>query len=433
MRAVQNLFTSVPRPDNASADNPPVSVRDRAKAASVLPSRKTKPLAITPHVYNPKLSSWTPVVHGKLQPLARGTAVELVSWSMGVHNHAGAVVPHAAAVIQHLRRHFGNNPKHVVIMLQHVTHASLEIIMTDRWVQKNFLLSHLDSTKANYLSLTMTSKALPIANSFVVLFSPDIRNTALVVDISVLANRGSGNVFELFRLCNMQLDDRRKPAALPIRLGQLAFVSRLLKGAEAAAGANIVGAVAGGKVTSKECKEDPYHEAPEVDLEDVWYDNTTSAPPTGGIQPKNSKCRHLTFNHDPDTSTNWHRRMRASRFLYTGSVETFAAHREDQDTAGKLGLLSLRRETKLNLWKLQGKRVKSVSSSRPGRAPGNFGTVYLDEAEAARLQKRGLPPGQTLTQVEDEVQAKRNLGISLGVMIPIPKKERTTVKLLGNS
>lgn len=355
--------------------------------------------------------------------------MELVSWPLGFHTHARFVVAHTFAVMQHLKRHFTGHPKHAVIMLQQITKASLEIIKADEWVQKHFLLSHLDPQKAQEsFCLTMISKALPIANSSVVLFDRQAGYSALVVDILVLADRGSGDVPELFRLCNMYLADGRGPT-LPQRLGRLAFVSRLLKGTEAATGTNIVGAVAGGRVAPYDGKEDLYHKAPEVDLEDVWYDNPTSTPPMSEIQPKYPKRCHFTFYNDPKSKfLRVCRGMRASKFLYTGSVETFAAYRKEQTAVEKLGLYSVRVETKLSPWKLQGRGVNRVSSSRPGSQ--RLRTMYIDEAEAAILQKRGLPPGQTLTRVEQNVYSGESLGISLGVRIP---KERTTIKFLGNS
>ncbi|KAI6762443.1 hypothetical protein HG530_008423 [Fusarium avenaceum] len=308
--------------------------------------RKIKPSFLQPHIYNPDTSSWAPSSNQD-KALRPGDDLKIASWNLLFSDHALAA--RTSAAIANLRTMFGEAPHNLVVMFQEVHEESLQVILGDKWVQENFVLSdtkppslrhansksfgkNRDPVRSQYFTLIMAPRDLPISNCFRVPFVSRMGRDALVVDIPVSEDPGSETSKKSLRLCTTLLESL---SAKKRRFHQLAQVSALLKG-DLFHGQMIYGGLVGGDMNSNDWHENGNHRAPEVDLKDVWEDEPApKAPVLKPFQkdPTYGKARGNTWGYQ---STNAKKRRRLDKFLYTGSIKTFALG-EAQDTTGKLG------------------------------------------------------------------------------------------------
>lgn len=379
-QAAQSLVRSAP-----PTAEPPVPVHKVAEAASALHAFQISPKKVKPLHYT-ESSSWQPLGKNASPPsLAPGDAVTLVSW--GLFTGPDWATFDAAAVLEQLKLVLGSQPQRVAIMLQEVNHPFRTAIMNDPWVQQNLLVFSPDTPTNDRFCLTMVSKGLGPAAGL------DIIPGVLVVDIPILGGGGSSNSSrpKSLRLCNMRLSIKNSFIGSRRRFKQLTLISQLLKGQEAAANTEIVAAVAAGRASSSRCAELPFHGAPEVDLKDVWDD---SPPPVGGAPPRPGR---LDWDDDIEKPAG----ARMDKFLYTGSVETFAVDTQGKRIAGKLGRLVGESASGFGLW-------KPVSNSRPGWPR------FISKTEADRLQEGG----ETISSVGPEVpETVSSSGMAVGIKI----------------
>lgn len=191
----------------------------------------------------------------------------------------------------------------------------------------------------------MISQNLPVYNFFRVPFISEMERDALVVDIPVSEDHGLEVLKRSLRLCTTHLESLYTGKEL--RFHQLVQVSALLKG-DSSQGQIIYGGLVGGDMNSVDRSEHNAHRAPEVDLKDVWEDEPAPAPPASKPFRRDityGKARGNTWGYQSDRART---RKRLDKFLYTGSIETFALS-EAQDTTGKLGRFGIGLKTKVGL------------------------------------------------------------------------------------
>lgn len=88
------------------------------------------------------------------------------------------------------------------------------------------------------------------------------------------------------------------------------------------------------------------HRAPELGLKDRWEDEPAPTPPALKPFQKDityGKARGNTWGYQSDRARRTRKRL--DKFLYTGSIETFALS-EAQDITGKLGRFGIGLKTK---------------------------------------------------------------------------------------
>ncbi|KAM0185928.1 hypothetical protein ACHAPI_011966 [Fusarium lateritium] len=321
--------------------------------------QQADPSFLQPQMYNSQSSSWAPLCNED-RILRRGDDLKIASWNLFFSVPAAAA--RTSAAIAYLRTMFGQVPHNLVVMFQELRQESLEAILEDKWAQQNFVLSDTeppyphyinnesldegpDCIPSQYFTLMMVSKTLPISNCFRVPFVSEMERDALVVDIPVSGDNGSEAPKRSLRLCTTHLESLYTGKEL--RFQQLAQVSALLKG-DSSQGQIIHGGLVGGDMNPADRFEHNIHRAPEVDLTDVWEDEPAPTPPVLKPFQKDityGKARGNTWGYQSDRART---RKRLDKFLYTGSIETFALS-EAQDTIGKLGRFGIGLKTKVGL------------------------------------------------------------------------------------
>lgn len=334
---------------------------DTVPKVSILESfidQQTSPNFLQPQMYNPQSSSWAPFGN-EFRALRRGHILKIASWNLFFSIPAAAA--RTSAAIAYLRTMFGQEPHNLVVMFQELRQESLEVILEDKWAQQNFILSdreppcflygdnksfdeETDCISSQYFTLMMISRTLPISNCFRVPFVSEMGRDALVVDIPVSEDQGPKESKRSLRLCTTHLESLYTGKELRFR--QLVQVSALLKGSSQ--GQRICGGLVGGDMNSVDPSEHNNHRAPAVGLKDVWEDEPAPTPPILKPFQKDityGKARGNTWGYQSDRSKT---RKRLDKFLYTGSIETFALS-EAQDTTGKLGRFGIGLKTKVGL------------------------------------------------------------------------------------
>lgn len=236
------------------------------------------------------------------------------------------------------------------------------------------------------------------------------RRDALVVDIYVLNAEAINVKKESFCLCTTHLELLWGGKAY--RFGQLVLISALLKGVLALAN-NIIGGVVGGNMNVIDRSEHDYHRAAEVDLKDVWEDEPAPPPPVLKPFEKGTSYGRARGNTWGYQSTRQRDRKRMDKFLYTGSVETFAAD-DAQDVAGRLGRLGMGLKTEVEVWELETEGLYPIVK---GRLMNKQYKECICEEQALRLRDKGLPSGQKLTRTKMEVWVSDHFGIVVGIGI----------------
>lgn len=321
--------------------------------------QQTNPNILQPHIYNPQSSSWASIGN-ECRTLKRGDILKIASWNLFFSVPTAAA--RASAAIAYMRTMFGQEPRNLVVMLQELRQESLEVILEDKWAQQNFSLSDTkppyfhyasnepygeepDCIPSEYFTLMMISRNLPISSCFRVPFVSEMGRDALVVDIPVSEDHDPETSKRSLRLCTTHLESLYTGKELRFR--QLVQVAALLKGTSSQ-GQRIHGGLVGGDMNSVDPSEHKTHRAPEVGLKDVWEDEPAPTPPALKPFQKDityGKARGNTWGYQSDRART---RKRLDKFLYTGSIETFALS-EAQDTTGKLGRFGIGLKTKVGL------------------------------------------------------------------------------------
>lgn len=401
----------------------------KAKPSSDLPKpivqEKIEPQVLSPHVYCQKLSSWVATDDGS-QGLDRGSSLKVVSWNLQFDALDPAA--RASAAVTYLSNTFGEESDHLVIMLQEVNQQSLQAILDHAWVQRNFLLSNIEPPKtiikdisdessvfepvwvaASYFTLMLISKDLSISKCFRAPFTTAMGRDALVTDIPILGSEASSSMPESLRLCTTHLESLY--SGKDYRLGQLALVSALLKGASAL-DSRIIGGLVGGDMNPCDRLEHDYHRATEVDLKDVWEDEPVPPPPVLKPFQKDTtygRARGNTWGYQSKART----RNRMDKFLYTGSVETFAVD-EAQDVTGRLGRLGIGLKVEVDAWKyeMSSPKIRYVR----GKAVETPSIEYVSEEGADILRELEVPG--SLTRGTTEAWISDHFGIVVGIRVP---------------
>lgn len=412
-----------------------------ARAAQERLHKLAKISVPSPHVYCHESSSWVPVNPASMsspEPLARGQSIKLASWSLRYrYKHPLPDLGSLTTVaMDHLRDLFGPTPGHLVVLLQHLDVHKIREVQDHPWVQQNFILSDAnlyvrETIKKSPLALTifkflvgspaitahtlaMVSKTLPHPHCSRIPFSYETKETLLVGIPIKSGSPGTelADTPESLGLCSLDLgygywlDHSR----------QLASVSRLLQGADAA-GNKIVGGVVAGSIGAPKEEEYAYYKPAEIGLKDVWDDVPTQiqTPPTTG-----TTCGWAggeTLIRLPRERNG--RRGRIARFLYSGSVQTSTVYNA-QDVMGRVGRFGI-----------------GIPYQEPSK-PNLVDCQKLADERAAALKSRASsPPTYAYPRPPNQTWGFLHCGIVTGVMVPKIKPQpesrpvRRLVKYLG--
>jgi tyrosyl-DNA phosphodiesterase 2 len=141
------------------------------------------PRFLRPQIHDTQSSSWVALENVVQEGLERGRVLNIECFGLGQ-------AARALAALGHLKGIFGEEPGPLVIMLQEVRRESLQVIMENSWVQRNFVLSNVDPPESiytdiggdsfilrelnwaaqPYFTLMMTSRHLAITDCFRVPF-----------------------------------------------------------------------------------------------------------------------------------------------------------------------------------------------------------------------------------------------------------------------
>jgi tyrosyl-DNA phosphodiesterase 2 len=317
-------------------------------------------------------------------------------------------------------------------MLQEVGRESLQVIMENSWVQRNFVLSNVDPPESiytdirgdsfilrelnwaapPYFTLMMTSRHLAVTSCFRVPFIGEMGRDALVVDIPVFSPGRRTQPKEFFRLCTTHLESLEKGRAY--RLGQLALISALLRGPPTTE-SSIIAGIVGGDMNAIDKSEHLFHKAINVDLKDVWED--VPAPPIPILKPfqkdlSYGQARGNTWGYQ---SNGKRERKRMDKFLYTGSIETVAIH-GIQDTIGRLGRLGIGLKTEVEAWEYEYERLTRLSRRR-GKYVEEPLKEYYSETSVARLRDKGLLKEGKLVRTKLNRWVSDHFGIAVGIKV----------------
>lgn len=213
----------------------------------------------------------------------------MVSWNICFHSPDPAA--RASAVADYLNTKFGETPGYLAIMLQEVRPESLQAVLQNTWIQRNFLLSNLHPPESLYTDipgdhftmrtyvwqatptsfpLMMVSKALRVTDCFRVPFNSTHGRDALVIDIGLHDSNT-----ESIRLCTAHLDPPAAP--LTVRHGQAALISKLLKESPMVKSKVIAGLV-GGDMNPRRTEHE-IHKAENIGLCDAWENCSSTLIP----------------------------------------------------------------------------------------------------------------------------------------------------------
>jgi tyrosyl-DNA phosphodiesterase 2 len=84
-------------------------------------------------------------------PLQRGTTFKVVSWNIDLASPGPA--ERDSGVMKHLEEHFGDAPESLIVMLQEVRDESLQAILENTWVQRNFAVSDIQAPQSIYKTI----------------------------------------------------------------------------------------------------------------------------------------------------------------------------------------------------------------------------------------------------------------------------------------
>ena len=314
-------------------------------------------------------------------------------------------------------------------MLQEVCLESLQAILENFWVQRNFILSDVRSPDllytdipgesfilkcperkaASYFTLMMVSRDLTIVDCFRAPFVTRMGRDALVVDVPILTPKEGNQAVESIRLCTTHLESRSVGTAL--RPGQLASISTLVKGAPITKSRPIAGLV-GGDMNAIGRSEHKFHKEEGVDLKDVWED-----VPVPSVQALKSCEKDLRYGRARGNTWGYQinrvrSRKRRDKFLYSGSMETVAL-REPQDVTGKLGRLGIDLKTDVEAWEFE----TTVGSWVRGRYVEKLHKEYCSARSIARLRKQGRFRGDQPVRTKVNTWVSDHFGIAVGVKV----------------
>lgn len=252
-------------------------------------------------------------------------------------------------------------------MFQEVCQESLQAILENRWTQDNFSVTDVKpppfyyreewndvreedagSVPTRHFTLMMIPQNLRISNCFRVPFVSESERDALVVHLPVSEDDGPNEPKGLLRLCTAHLESL--DLGYEYRFRQLATISALLK-SELIQGRKIYGGLVGGDMNSIFASEHDDHRDPEINLKDVWEDE--SAPAPSDLRPF-----YKDFTYGQAIGNTWGYQSkgrpyqdygsRLDKFLYTGPIKTYPVS-EAQDTTGRLGRFGIGLKTKVGL------------------------------------------------------------------------------------
>ena len=340
---------------------------------SLIVQRPPRPQRLHPRGFHPEISAWaSPELNQKCRDdLLPGSILKIVSWNLQWSTPDPA--RRVTAALDHLQDRFGTAPGPLVVMLQEVCQESLQALLENPWVQRNFNMT--DSTPPRsihddvhgdsfvfkklyweakpYFTLMMLPKSLRILDCFRVPFVSRMGRDALFVDIPISAG-GQSISGRSVRLCTTHLESLYGNETH--RSSQLATISKLIKETRAKDHENIAGFV-GGDMNAITPSEHNLHRTNEVDLRDVWED--IPAPLVPVLKPFQKdmsfgQARGNTWGYQSKESST---RKRLDKFYYTGHLETVPLS-EPQDVTGKIGRIGIGCKTVVEAW--QGEERSAV-------------------------------------------------------------------------
>ena len=396
-----------------------------------IPQGPANPQPLQPDVYDTQSSAWIAFQDRQLKKLQPGKILKAISWNLLL----GGLDPaaRASAALEYLRACFGRTSKYQVFMFQEVTLESLQAILDNPWVQRNFILSDVrppdslykDIPGENFImkqlrwkaarcfTLMMVSRDMGVADCFRVPFVTKMGRDVLVVDLPVSDEEGNKESASSIRLCTTHLESSWRGRIL--RPGQLALVADLLKDRPATRFRPIAGLV-GGDMNAVELADHALHREKEIDLKDVWED--VSAPPIPVRKPSEKdltygRARGHTWGYHSDGAR---KRKRLDKFFYTGSIETVAL-KEAQDVAGKQGRFGIGIKTEVEAWEMERREIDVVRGKSVERLLKKH---YSDDTLRSMLHRGGsFDPPPVWTKIDTWVSD--HFGIGVGVRIPYPR------------
>ena len=392
-----------------------------------IPQKPPEPRFLRLQIYHPESSTWAAIEKSVQKGLRRGSVLKVVSWNIDWSSPGPAA--RASAALEHLKELFGEVPGDFVVMLQEVCHKSLQVILENPWVQRNFVLSNVDPPKSlytnspgqsfilkhlkwravPYFTLMMISRHLAITDCFRVPFVTVMGRDALVVDIPVFNHEGRTQPKESLRLCTTHLESLWGGRAY--RPGQLAMVSALLKG-EPTIESKIIAGLVGGDMNAIDRSEHEFPKASDVDLKDVWED--IPAAPIPILKPfqkdfSYGRARGNTWGYQSNSNRN---RKRMDKFFYTGSIETVALD-EAQDVTGRLGRLGINLKTEVEAWENETTKMSLLR----GKYVEELHKQYYSEDQAARWRDRGISSAKELVCTKISTWVSDHFGIVVGIKV----------------
>lgn len=383
------------------------------------------PFLFQPQIYDPKSSTWLALDKNDSGGLERGRVLKLASWNIDWCSPGPAA--RASAALGHLNELFGETADPLVVMLQEVRQESLQVILGNPWVQRNFLVSNvsppeseytnipgdsfilrrLDWQAAPYFTLMMISRPLAITDCFRVPFVSTMGRDALVVDIPILNPGGQTRSIECLRLCTTHLESLWPGKAY--RPGQLALISALLKGT-LAMDSKIIAGVVGGDMNAIDGTEHDFHKAGDVDMKDVWED--VPAPSVPARKPfqkdlTDGRARGNTWGYQSKAKRNG---KRMDKFFYTGLLKAVALG-EAQDVTGRFGRIGMGLKTEVEAWEWQTKKV-SIARGKLKEKPQ---VEYLSDSVVARLQDSMMLEDMACKKVG--MWVSDHFGITVGIKV----------------
>lgn len=377
------------------------------------------------HIYDTKSSVWLAPDQSDSGGLERGRLLKLASWNIDWSRPDPAA--RASAALGHLNELFGETPGHLVVMLQEVRQESLQVILGNPWVQRNFLVSNvtppesvhtnipgqsfimrrLDWMAAPYFTLILISRSLAITRCFRVPFVSSMGRDALVIDIPILNPGEQTRSIDYLRLCTTHLESLWPGKAY--RPGQLALISGLLKGT-LATDSTIIAGVVGGDMNAIDGTEHEFHKAGDVDMQDVWEDVSTPSMSARKLFQKDltdGRTRGNTWGYQSKAKRNG---KRMDKFYYTGLLEIVGLE-EAQDITGRFGRIGMRLKTEVETWE---RRTENVTLARE-KLNKKSQVEYLSDSVVARLQDSTMLENMTRKKVN--MWVSDHFGITVGVKI----------------
>lgn len=403
-----------------------MEAKDRLPPRAV-PQKPPAPQLLRPQIFHPQPSTWVALENNIGEGLERGEIVKVVSWNILWSKPDPAA--RTSAALGHLNELFGEVSRPLVVMLQEVRRESLQVILDNAWVQRNFILSdvdppaslytdipgksfimrQLDWDAAPYFTLMMISRQLAITNCFRIPFVTSMGRDALVIDIPVSNPGGRTQMKESLRLCTTHLESLW--GGKRYRPGQLALISALLKETSTMESRIIAGLV-GGDMNAIDKSEHEFHKSNDVNLNDAWED--VPALPVPILKPfqkdlSYGRARGNTWGYQSDGSRD---RKRMDKFFYTGSIETVAIT-ETQDITGRIGRLGINVKTDVEAWEHE----TTEWSLRRGRYVKKPCIKYYSKDLVARFRERGIGNAENMVCKTVNAWVSDHFGIAVGIKV----------------